>query len=230
MRRTAVLIICLCENYVRREIWNSDIAINMVKCKGLWADNALYRGGIDLPLGDDTGKSYTLTTYAMSYGVKSSKAVYYIDQINNRFKLTVNDLTDKKDYFYKAEDKVSISAQYGQSADVYFMKWTASLYDADGNKVAEDITDKLLAKNAATADFVMPKLSDKYDDTNNYPENYSLEFNAVYGDRINHVVAGAFNSLLEPTAGQPLSTSTNVSFISGERRWGSEDGQGGYYS
>ena len=187
--------------------------------------NRLYRGGVDLSLGLNDKKSYTITTYAMSYGVKSGKVVYNINLINDNRKVVVNDLNDKNEYLYKEKDDVSILAAYSDSDTKYFKSWTGSLLDSDGNPVDTNIANTLLSANTSMANLVMPVGGEKYDGTNICPENYSLEFTAGYGDRITDVLVTG-EKLEAPQAGVMLSTSAKLEFTAGSDVWVPKDDQG----
>ena len=185
------------------------------------AKNAVYKGGIDLSLGNGTEKSYTISTYSMSYGVKSNNVDYTIEQINDKHKVVINDLNDTNELLYKEKDSVTVTSQHGHSENYYFEKWSVRLLDKNGDEVAADISDSLLADNAETAKFTMPVPGDKYDGTNEYPLGYSLEFNAEYGDRITTIKINndTDKKLLAPVAGELLSPEAVLTFTAGNNTW-----------
>ena len=55
------------------------------------AKNQIYRGGIDLALGNAEGKSYQIVTYDISYGVTSEKATYRVVLGKGNHKVVVHD-------------------------------------------------------------------------------------------------------------------------------------------
>ena len=124
--------------------------------------------------------------------------------------------TSKK---YKEKDTVIITAD--EPSDKYFQGWKATLLDADGVKVKDDIAETLLQSNKdrVEATFQLPEAGkDKYDEGKTYPELYSLEITAKYGDRIKKIAA----SPASPEAGQPLQTDAAVVFTAGGISWPAE--------
>lgn len=175
--------------------------------------NRLYRGGINLSLDLDQEHSYTITTYAISYGVRSSKAVYNINLVNTTHKVTVEDSSGSDDLRYKEKDQVTVNAS--EPSDKYFTAWTAVLLDDEGNVLSDDITDTLLGsgKDKIKTVFTMPEAgSDLYDGTNAFPERYALKITAHYKNRIKKIDS----TLDQPVAGQALASEADISFDNGK--------------
>lgn len=174
----------------------------------------IYRGGVDLTLGAEGKKAYKITTYDMSYGVKSYKAVYYINLVDGKHEVTVNDKIDEgeetgkdrtRTFRYAEGDEVRISA--GIPSDKRFTTWTVTTV-IDGQD--RDVTDQIFAgdyaeyKTNANAAFLMPIP----DDQNGFSPDYTLTFTAGYGDKISHITL----TVDAPVIGTDLDTDASVAF------------------
>ncbi|SEF47344.1 Lipase (class 3) [Eubacterium ruminantium] len=170
--------------------------------------NLLYRGGIDITLGSEMRRSFTIIAYSISYGVTSREAFYNVTLVNDRHKVSVADGSDNgtKEYLYKAGNKVSINAIPEENS--FFKKWTVELLDKDGNTVAADIADSLLTDeessyvNSSSATFTMPDAGAVISGESSvtYPEEYALRINAICADRITNIVI----LTIPPTSGDEL--------------------------
>lgn len=184
----------------------------------LLASNLLYRGGVDLSLGTESSKNFTITTYDMSYGVKSNNAVYNIKLINDKHKVTVKaDGIHGIEYYYQEDDNVTITAI--EADDEYFDSWTIELQNAAGRTIESDIAMFLLRDEHgmshtrdSIATFVLPKTGDSYGDRK-YPEGYSLVIKATFDDRIKNVTVDLPAPDASSTEG--LFDEANVSFDNG---------------
>ena len=177
-------------------------------------NNLLYRGGIDLSLGTQINKSYTIKTYDISYGVRSEKATYNINLVNDKHRVIVQDgsIYPAQYYLYKEGDKVVLTA--APVADEFFTGWNIRVLDKEGETIATNIAEELLGSSAykESASFVMPE-TDSYiygDSGDKYPEAYVLEIIAKCEKRIKTVTT----SLPAPSsdAQQPFKTETELSF------------------
>ncbi len=178
------------------------------------ATNLLYRGGVDISLGSAPTKSYTLTAYDISYGVRSEKAVYDITITNDRHLVTVFNGSSTKYEYYREGDTVSISAL--PPSNQFFTHWRIRLAHAvDGRDktVESDIADKLLGKavNDPTATFTMPIENSEYDSGKKYPQDYHLDVQTWLAFRIDRIEVPPYGkALITPQAGKPLAQTTAV--------------------
>lgn len=172
--------------------------------------NQIYRGGVNLTIGNATKKEYRIVTYDMSYGVKSEKAIYSITLTGTNHNVIIRDKDDsgkgRTQNLTLAEDqKAPIMA--GNPQDYYFKNWSVNLLDDEGNDLG-DVTEELLGSgDESKADkpaisFAMPKVG------GDYPAGYQLEFTAEYGDRITALEVDS----VDPVAGQPLAEWFKLTF------------------
>lgn len=156
--------------------------------------NELYRGGVELSLGDLKKKDLLIKTYDMSYGVKSGVREYEISLYDDRHDVTVKYANGSEiktvTNGYKEGQSVAISS--ASLPDKYFIEWKLTLYDADGNEL-RDVTDEILGENKTkgTTSFNIPAL----DAEHGYSIGYSLLAEAQFKDKINK---------LEPLLGSPV--------------------------
>ena len=165
------------------------------------ATNRIYRGGVDLALGDEALKYYRLSTYNMSHGVAGDRHSYRITLRNDRhlviFETRGADGNDKTIEGRYAEGQ-QLTTQAGVADDQFFEYWKVSLLREDGSVKKEDITERILGENAnkPNAVFTMPVVNLMEDST--FEDGYILKFQASYGDRIK-------TAMLHETSGAPMS-------------------------
>lgn len=154
--------------------------------------NKLYRGGISLPIGPETLKSFTIHAYAISYGVRSEKAVYNISLISNVHRITIDDGSGEgpKEAYYEECDQITLSAV--SSGERKFTEWSVKLIGKEGDAPVEIASD-LLKENAHSpvAGFIVPEPGkDTYgEEKKDYPEGYALEIQAMDSSRIKYLFA-----------------------------------------
>ena len=196
------------------------------------ATNLCYRGGVDLSPGvdSDTGavleKSYTITCYAISYGIRSQKAVYKL-RFNEKRSLTVTDGTTSEEYSYYPGSTVTLSPQLPENT--YFKYWTIGLLDAGGNVVCECEQD-LLSPDANTQNvtFTMPI---EGTDLGEYkvPNGYSLVATWHVQDKIRRIEVIPDNypnpDSFVPVLGQELPGLARFIFTAGEETHASQKAQ-----
>ena len=172
------------------------------------AVNRLYRGGIDLDLGGARYADYRLTTYAVSYGVRSKQAVYNINLESGDHLVTIDDASDNSiQYFYfYPGDKVKAKAD---PADYkYFTRWWIRLKEGYNKTAEKDIAPILLGDhvNDSEIEFTMPAENAEYGNGKRYPENYTMSVMAYFEYRISTITV----SPEEPVTGKNLQTETTV--------------------
>ncbi|MBR6959097.1 MAG: hypothetical protein IKH76_01320, partial [Clostridiales bacterium] len=174
--------------------------------------NKIYRGGIDLPLGNDAGRSYTIKTHAISYNVYSRDAFYNINLVNNKHVVALSDGSTDWPVEYAFDEGASVTVTASPEDGKYFKKWTVELLDDSGRQVAEDISEQLMGTSAGRirSTFVMPEAGTYINGTDGerYPAGYSLIVTAVFGSRIKIIEA----SPALPAAGQTLAAEVTVTF------------------
>ncbi len=172
-------------------------------------EKQIYRGGIDISIGDDYSRIYKLTTYARSYAVNSPVAVYYINSVNDKHLVKINTKKDSAsgvvdvttESICKEGDEVTAVATV--PSDMIFKNWLIT--DGDEN----DVTSKLLTEGdeeLKSISFKMPKAGE-----DGFDGAYALTVTAQYKDKISDVTI----DIKHPEAGQLLSDDGVVA-------WGSD--------
>ena len=187
--------------------------------------NLLYRGGVDLALGDGNYCDYTIKTYAISYGVRSDVAVYNIRLNDDRHLVTVIDMESNPTYnHYNVGDNVTVMS--GSSDIKYFTTWQAMLWGRDGSLIETDITQALFGNQVLdqdTAVFRMPEVDSEYDTGKKYPDGYALRIRALSEFKVNRINA----SPAGPVAGQALAETTSIRLYPYQgNSWVPQDDQG----
>ncbi len=170
----------------------------------------IYRGGVDLTLGAAGEKAYKITTYDMSYGVKSDEEIYYINLTDGKHDVIINDEIDgetegqteerTRTYKYEEGDEVRISA--GAPSGKVFTSWTV-LDNKD-----KDVTNTIFAgdyaqyKTKANAAFIMPTP----DEAGGFSEDYTLTFTANYDNKISHITP----AITAPEVGVNLASDAKI--------------------
>lgn len=171
----------------------------------------IYRGGIDLTLGKESKKIYKITTYDMSYGIKSINEIFYINLTDGKHDVIVNDKIDEgeeigkdreRSFRYSETDEVRFSA--GIPSDKRFTSWTVT--DDQDRDVTETVFsgDYKQYRTNANAAFVMPIPDDK----NKLSKFYSLTITAGYGDRISLITP----TITKPETGEDLDSDAAIIF------------------
>ncbi len=165
--------------------------------------NQIYRGGVDLVLGDALKKTFKITTYDMSYGVKSAKAVYYINVDSGKHPITVKDseaASKEVTYYYKQGDTVMFAAKSGNKQ---FAGWTVT------DETGTDVTDKVFV--GAYEKFrtrVIGALAMPEEGEDGFSEDYALTVTADYRDKITEI-----NALIDaPVGGSRLDDQSTIRF------------------
>ncbi len=185
-------------------------------------DEELYRGGIDLPVGEDGGGAFKIVAHAISLGKASEDVVYYI---HIGHKVTVDDGSgnDPVTDYYSSGETVTISAM--PSDDKFFANWKVKLLDENGEVVEFDITDALLGekKGDSIATFTMPNDGDEYAPGKTYPDKYGLEIEAECFFRIYKIYpqSAEGDNQLVPVAGvnNRLAATSDMSFVDEVAPW-----------
>ncbi len=169
------------------------------------AKDAIYRGGISLSCTEGKLRDFTVTAYAIKYGVKSKAVEYDFDIQGTKHEVEVyakwgNSVYRDEPYFYKEGDKATISAPDLDTA--YFKRWES--VSCSGKDITTEILgsgDDSQATNE-TVTITMPESSIG----GKIPENYKLQFNARYGQKIKKLTA----ELDAPTADELLDKSASL--------------------
>ena len=185
----------------------------------------IYRGWIDLVLGNSESRTYELTTYARHYGVNSSSVVYRIKLSKKEHTVLLvtgtGQSTDVKTYRFAEGEQVTIKAK--NVTDKYFKKWNTL---TDGNYVNVESLLGLSsdALNDQTITFTMP-VSGTSTESYTWAEDYTLRLTPEYGDKVNSLTISGIEQPVAWTAsgsgdsssytGTALSTQASVSFSNG---------------
>lgn len=184
----------------------------------------LYRGGVDLPVGEDGKGQFKIVARARSLGQKSKEAVYYIGVGH---KVTVDDGSEKSVCYYSSGDKVTAAARPGD--EQFFTNWMVRLLDKDGEPVEDDIAEAILngKQKDVKVSFEMPKEGDEYAEGKKYPYGYELEITAVCKNRITDITPSSAQggSSIVPVAGNDnrIAGSCDLAFKNGGDPWDSPD-------
>jgi len=159
-----------------------------------YADNLVAKVNGYMAVCDETANS-------VSYTFPKTEA----EPIETRHKVTVIDGAQTSVHQYDAGEVVTVVAN--APADKYFRKWTVSLLNSEGAVIEEDpqlpgVDGKAFEPQQQAASFTMPEVG------RDFPEAYSLQFTAVYADRIKEVST----SVTAPKAGTELLPRTGASF------------------
>ncbi len=141
---------------------------------------------------------------------KQNSVSYTFTKTNKKHKVTVTDGDQSRTYQYQEGDRVTISA--AEPSGQYYTNWKVTLYDENGDDIADDIADALLGDsvNDVTPTFTMPAAGDNVRDGEKlkYPGHYALAFTAVYENRITALNA----SLTAPEANEKLASEAKIRF------------------
>ena len=164
------------------------------------ASNRVYRGGIDL-LSDMHTKSYTLTTYDISYGKRSERAVYNIVLTSAVHKVYLYPSGKEKDadgnipepeiYQYRDGDQVTIHAEAPE--EKFFRDWSVYVTNSVGHTSGSDLAWVLLGgqegASKASVTFTLPQTGDLIEagSTKRYPDSFGLEITARYDKMIGNI-------------------------------------------
>ena len=199
--------------------------------------NKLYRGGVDLAIGDGIRKNYTIKTYAISYGVRSAEAVYNINLTDGKHRVEVVDGSgDTKVYSFMEGEKATISASTDVTkiGDKNFTHWEISVFDSAGNLVVQDVAEHLIPStlNKVSASFDMPDIGDETGEAGyTYPEGYTIKAIAHFEYKISQVKpVNPAGVTLAPVEGQDFVGKAEVFFkkADDEDWWTVADGQGNF--
>jgi len=183
--------------------------------------NSIYRGGIDLTLGNAIRKEYKITAYDMSYGVKSEKTTYRVVLHDTKHNVIVADKDAKgrsRNQVFNYEEGQEVVVSAGLPEDQYFKQWDVKILDDKGN-LRGYATQHLLdvgtgsLSECDSAKFTMPQVGEEYTDGRKYPDGYQLYFQAEYDNRISAVEAKA----IDPAAGRELATAFEMKFTAGSK-------------
>ena len=183
------------------------------------AVNQIYRGGVDLGLGDAAVRSFMITAYAISYGVHSEEAVYNVKLRDTKHTIIYESLDDEGNKVrneYRLEEGQETVTEAGIPYDKDFDVWKVNMLDKDGNVIDyydEDNTAvMLLGRNNVNN----PKKVFKVATSGSFfPEGYGLLFKAQYINRIK-----AVSRMMDwaPVSGKRLPDSFSVEFNNEEYR------------
>ena len=184
--------------------------------------NLCYRGGIDLIVDEDAERDYTITCYAISYGIKSEKAVYKL-KFDSKHTVEVTGGTDIEQYSYFANQTVTLTPPVPDHA--FFKYWDIKLLTKDREELCECAEELLGAEqNMQNASFVMPKVGDTLC-SQTVPSGYILQAIWHTEEKIRNIelYQDVEDVPLVPVGGEDLAVMAAKEYTSGEgesaRKW-----------